>query len=51
MTEILDALSVVDDPVPEEDRVVHLPASLIPESYSMLVNTLETNAEVPKWNL
>ena len=47
MTEVFDALSVVGDPVPEEDRVVHLLASL-PESYSMLVTALEMNAEVPK---
>ena len=47
MTEVFDPLSVVGDPVPEEDRVVHLLASL-PESYSMLVTALQTNAEVPK---
>ena len=47
MTEIFDALSVIGDPVSEEDRVVHLLASL-PESYSMLVTALEANAEVPK---
>ena len=34
MTELFDELSVVGDPVSEEDRVVHLLASL-PESYSM----------------
>ena len=50
MAEVFDALSVVGDPVPEEDRVVHLLASL-PESYSMLVTALETNAEVPKMEL
>ena len=47
MTEILDELSVVDEPVKEEDRVVYLLASL-PEAYSMLVTALEANAEVPK---
>ena len=47
MTEIFDALSVIGDPVSEEDRVVQLLASL-PESYSMLVTALEANAEVPK---
>ena len=47
MTEIFDALSVIGDPVSEEDRVVHLLASL-PESYSVLVTALEANAEVPK---
>ncbi len=50
MTEVFDALSVIDDPVSEEDQVVHLFASL-PESYSMLVTALEANAEVPKMEL
>ena len=50
MTEVFDALSVVGDPVSEEDRVVHLLASL-PESYNMLVTALEANAEVPKMEL
>ena len=47
MTEVFDSLSVVGDPVSEEDRVVHLLPSL-PDSYSMLVTALESNAEVPK---
>jgi hypothetical protein len=47
MTEVLDELSIVDEPVKEEDRVVHLLASL-PDSYSMLVTALEANADVPK---
>lgn len=47
MTEVFDALSVVGDPVTEEERVVFLLASL-PESYDMLVTALEVNAEVPK---
>ena len=50
MTEVFDSLSVVGDPVSEEDRVVYLLASL-PDSYSMLVTALETNAEVPKMEL
>ena len=50
MTEVFDALSVISDPVSEEDRVVYLLASL-PESYSMLVTALEANAEVPKMEL
>ena len=49
MTEVFDSLSVVGNPVSEEDRVVHLLPSL-PDSYSMLVTALESNAEVPKWN-
>ena len=47
MTEVLDELSIVDEPVQEEDRVVYLLASL-PDSYSMLVTALEANADVPK---
>ena len=47
MTEVLDELSIVDEPVEEEDRVVYLLASL-PDSYSMLVTALEANADVPK---
>ena len=46
-TEIFDELSVIGDPLSEEDRVVYLLASL-PESYNMLVTALEANAEVPK---
>ena len=47
MTEIFDGLSVVGDPVSDEDRVVHLLASL-PDSYNMLVTALEANADVPQ---
>ena len=47
MTEIFDELAVIDDPITEEDRVVHLLASL-PESYDVLVTALEANVEVPK---
>ena len=47
MTEVLDELSIVDEPVQEEDRVVYFLASL-PDSYSMLVTALEANADVPK---
>lgn len=47
MTEIFEALAVIGDPVSEEDCVVHLLASL-PESFNMLVTTLEANPEVPK---
>lgn len=45
--EVLDELSVVDEPVKEEDRVVHLLASL-PDTYNVLVTALEASAEVPK---
>ena len=47
MIEIFDELSVIDEPVKEEDRVVQLLASL-PDSYNVLVTALEANAEVPK---
>ena len=47
MTEVCDELSVIGEPVKEEDRVVYLLASL-PECYNVLVTALEANAEVPK---
>ena len=47
MTEIFNGLSVVGDPVSDEDRVVHLLASL-PDSYNMLVTALEANTDVPE---
>ena len=51
MTEIFEELAVIGDPVSEEDRVVHLLASL-PESFDMLVTALEAQSEnVPKWEL
>ena len=50
MTEIFDGLSVIGDPVEEEDRVVHLLASL-PESFDMLVTALEANIDVPKMDV
>ncbi len=46
MTEIFDGLSVIGDPVEEEDRVVHLLASL-PDSFNMLVTALEASSNVP----
>ncbi len=49
MTEIFEALAVIGDAVSEEDRVVHLLASL-PESFNVLVTALEAQSEnVPKW--
>ena len=44
MSEIFEGLTVIGDAVSEEDRVVHLLASL-PESYNMLVNALEEQSE------
>ena len=46
MTEVFDELTVMDDPVKEEDRVVYLLASL-PERYNVLVTALEASPEVP----
>ena len=47
MTEILDSLAVIGDPVSEGNRVVHLLASL-PESFNMLATAPEANPEVLK---
>ena len=46
MTEICDELSVIGERVSDEDRVVYLLTSL-PESYGVLVTTLEASPEVP----
>lgn len=50
MTEIFEGLSVIGDPILEEDRVVHLLASL-PDSYNMQVTAFEANVEVPKFEV
>ena len=50
MTEIFESLSVVGDPVSDEDRVVYLLASL-PDTYNMLVTALETNQDVPQMDV
>ena len=47
LTEIFDELSIIGDPLEEENQVVQLLASL-PESYDMLVTALEASPEVPK---
>ena len=47
MIEIFDSLAAVGDTVKEEDRVVHLLASL-PDSYRMLVTALEANSQITK---
>ncbi len=46
LTEIFNEMAVVGDAVEEEDRVVHLLASL-PEEYNMLVTALEASEKVP----
>ena len=50
MTEIFNELAAIDDPITEEDRVVHLLASL-PESYDILGTALEASVEVPKMEI
>ena len=51
MTEIFEELSVIDDPVSDDDRVVHLLASL-PDSFDMLVTALQANSEtVPRMEI
>ena len=50
MVEIFEELAVIGEAIEEEDRVVHLLASL-PDSYQMLVTALEANAEVPRLEL
>ena len=47
MTEIFESLAGIGDPVTEEDRIVHLLASL-PESFHVLVTALEANPNVPE---
>ncbi len=47
MIKTFDALSVVGDRIEEEDRVVHLLASL-PDSFNMLVTAFEACEDVPK---
>ena len=47
LMEVFQELSIIGDVVEEEDRVVHLLASL-PKSYSMLVTALEANTDVPQ---
>ena len=43
MTELFESLAVIGDAITEEDRVVHLLASL-PDSFDMLVTALEANS-------
>ncbi len=40
MTEVFEELSIIGDVVTEEDRVVHLLASL-PDSFNVIVTALE----------
>ena len=46
MTELFNELAIVGSPVDDEDKVVHLLASL-PPTYDMLVTALEANEHVP----
>ena len=47
LTEIFDWLSIIGDPLDEENQVVYLLTNL-PESYDMLETALEASPEVPK---
>jgi len=47
LTEICDELSIIGDPLDQENQVVLLLASL-PESYDILVTAREANPEVPR---
>ena len=50
MTGIFEGLTVIGDPVSDEDRVVHLLASL-PDPFNMFVTALEANLGYQKWRL
>ena len=50
ITELFEGLSVIGDAVKEEDRVVHLLASL-PESFNMFITALEVNTDVPSMDV
>ena len=50
MTELFNALSEMDVPLSEEDRVIYLLASL-PDSFSVLVTALEASSDVPKMDI
>ena len=50
MTEVFEEPSIVGDPIKEEDRVVHLLASL-PPSFDVLVTALEASEDVPKMEM
>ena len=47
MTEIFAELAIIGDPLDDEDKMIHLLASL-PKSYYMLVTALEALPEVPE---
>ena len=44
MTEVFGELAVIAEPISEEDKVVHLLASL-PDTYDVLVTALESGSE------
>ena len=48
--ELFDELSILGDPVSEEDRVINLLASL-PDQFSTLVTALEAQEKVPTWDI
>ena len=50
MTEIFQELSIIGEPLEEEDRVVQLLTSL-PKKFNVLVTALESNPEVPSMEI
>ena len=50
MTEIFQELSIIGEPMEEEDRVVQLLTSL-PKKFNVLVTALESNPEVPSMEI
>jgi len=50
MTDIFEELSIVGDPIKEEDRVIHLLAC-IPPSFDVLVTALEASEDVSKMEI
>ena len=50
MTEIFQELSIIGQPMEEEDRVVQLLTSL-PKKYNVLVTSLLSNVEVPSMEI
>ena len=50
MTKVFEELSIVGDPIKDEDHVVHLLPSL-PPTFDVLVTPLETSEDVPKMEM
>lgn len=48
LTEIFDQLAVINDPVPKEQKVLHLLGTL-PDSFEIMRTALEANPDCPEW--